>query len=69
LAALRDEPMIDVVGVKPDEEERACRSRAAARAVTERRFVMFDYYNVYCTIAWSCRCFRSLRRQRAADLR
>ena len=49
LAALRDEPMI-VVGVKPDEEERACKSRAAARAVMERRFVMLDTVVRYCNV-------------------
>lgn len=41
--ALRsDEPMTVVAGVKPDEDERPCRSRAAARAVMDRPFAMLD---------------------------
>lgn len=41
-AALRSDEPMPVVDVKPDEDERACRSRAAAKAVVDRRFAMLD---------------------------
>ncbi len=50
------EPMTVSDGVKPDENERACRSRAAARALIDCRFVMLDSRCMYSSMIFYITC-------------